>query len=190
MPNMPFRLMTPPIEQKPGMSSNASPTFSSLGRSPSIGPPAYTTDDLLAARNQRYSRWVYLVRTGIAAITLATSIAVIACVGVSLRDYSDSHPKGQWLLPLWPTHVDLRPSHTVLGCGITIAVLSIVCLAAAFAPMVCQMRAILTPNVTYLRRSREQTSRTSSTSSTPLPPSSAWLPPSSPSSSHPWSVTI
>ncbi len=128
--------MTPVQEQRLKMNS---PTFSSLGRSPSIGPPAYTTDDLLAARNQKYSRWVYLLRIAVAAITLAASIPVIACAGVSLHAYSDSHSNGDWLLPLWPTHVDLRPTHTVLGCGITIAILSIAYLAAAFAPMVCNV---------------------------------------------------
>ena len=133
---MPFRVMTPVQEHKSKMTSNSSPTFSSLGRSPSIGPPAYTTDDLLAARNQKYSRWVYFLRIAIAVTTLATSIAVVACAGVSLHAYSDSHSNGDWLLPLWPLHVDLRPTHTVLGCGITVAILSIVYLAAAFAPMV------------------------------------------------------
>ena len=128
--------MTPVQEQKPKMHSSASPTFSSLGRSPSIGPPAYTTDDLLAARNRKYSRWVYLLRIAIAAATLVISIAVIACVGASLHAYSESHSNGDWLLPLWPTHVDLRPSHTVLGCGITVAILSITYLAASFVPMV------------------------------------------------------
>lgn len=128
--------MTPPPEKKPKMNSSASPTFSTLGRSPSIGPPAYTTDDLVAARNQKHSRWVYLLRIGIAAITLGTSIAVIACAGVSLRGYTDSHLDGEWLLPLWPMNVDLRPTHTVLACGVVIAMLSVGYLAAAFAPMV------------------------------------------------------
>ena len=136
---MPFRVMTPVQEQKPKMDSSVSPSFSSLGRSPSIVPPAYTTDDLLAARNQKYSRWVYLLRIAIAAITLATSIAVIACAGVSLHAYSESHSNGDWLLPLWPTHVDLRPTHAVLGCGITVAIMSIAYLAAAFAPMVSEV---------------------------------------------------
>ncbi len=133
---MTFRIMTPPSQQKPKFVSSGSPTFSAMGRSPSIVPPAYTTDDLLAARNQKFSRWVYLIRLGITAITLATSIAAIACAGVALRHYSNSHLGAEWLLPLWPLNVDLRPTHSVLGCGITVAVLSLVYLAAAFAPMV------------------------------------------------------
>ena len=130
-------MLSPIQEQKPKMSSNASPTFSSLDRSPSIIPPAYTTDDLLAARNQKFSRWVYLFRIAIAATTLVASIAIIACAAVALHAYSDSHSNGDWLLPLWPLNVDLRPTHTVLGCGITIAVLSLGYLIVSFAPMVC-----------------------------------------------------
>lgn len=128
--------MTPPPQQKPRFVSSGSPTFSTLGRSPSISPPAYTTDDILAARNSKYSRWVYMLRLGITATTLAASIVVTALAGVSLRNYTDSHLGAEWLLPLWPSRVDLRPTHTLLGCGITILVLSLAYLAAAFAPMV------------------------------------------------------
>ncbi|KAL2038993.1 hypothetical protein N7G274_008333 [Stereocaulon virgatum] len=133
---MAFRFQAPPAsQQKTQMTSNMSPTFSALGRSPSIGPPAYTTDDLQAARNEKQARLLHLMRIAIAAVTLGISIAVIACTAVSLKAYSDSHYGAEWLLPLWPLHVDLRPSHTVLGCGITIAVFGLAYLAATFIPM-------------------------------------------------------
>ena len=128
-------------DRKPQMTSGASPTFSTLGRSPSIGPPAYTTDDLLAAKYQKISRWVHLIRVAIAAITLIASIAVIACAGASLRAYSNSRLEPEWILPLWPLDVDLRPSHAILGCGITVALLSLGYLAVAFVPMVCRTSA-------------------------------------------------
>ena len=123
-------------DRKPQMTSSASPTFSTLGRSPSIGPPAYTTDDLLAARYQKLSRWVHLVRVATAAFTFIASIAIIACVGASLRAYSSSRLEPEWILPLWPLNVDLRPSHAILGCGISVALLSLAYLAVAFVPMV------------------------------------------------------
>ena len=125
-------------DRKPQMTSTTSPTFSTLGRSPSIAPPAYTTDDLLTARYQRLSRWVNLVRAAIAAITFIASIAVIACVGASLRAYSNSRLEPEWILPLWPLDVDLRPSHAILGCGIVVALLSLGYLAVASVPMVCR----------------------------------------------------
>lgn len=123
-------------DRKPQMTSSTSPTFSTLGRSPSIGPPAYTTDDLLAARYQKLSRWVHLVRVATAAFTFIASIAIIACVGASLRAYSNSRLEPEWILPLWPLNVDLRPSHAILGCGISVALLSLAYLAVAFVPMV------------------------------------------------------
>lgn len=125
-------------ERKPQMTSNSSPTFSGLGRSPSIGPPAYTTDDLLAAKYQKFSRWVHLIRVAIAVITFIASVAVIACVGASLRAYSNSRLDPEWILPLWPLNVDLRPSHAILGCGIAVALLSLAYLAVAAVPMVCR----------------------------------------------------
>ena len=129
-------------DRKPQMTSTASPTFSTLGRSPSIGPPAYTTDDLLAAKYQKYSRWVHHIRVAIAAITFIASIAVIACVGASLRAFSDSRHEPEWILPLWPLDIDLRPSHAMLGCGIAVSVLSLAYLAVAFVPMVCHTKAM------------------------------------------------
>ena len=137
-------------DQKPRMTSTTSPTFSTLGRSPSIAPPAYTTDDLLAAKYQRLSRWVHLVRAAIAAVTFIASIAVIACIGASLRAYSNSRREPEWILPLWPLNVDLRPSHAILGCGIAVALLSIGYLAVASVPMVCRTSAFETVRSTNM----------------------------------------
>ena len=139
---MPLGVTKSSADRKPQMTSNTSPTFSTLGRSPSIGPPAYTTDDLLAARYQKFSKWVHLMRVAIAAITFIASIAIIACVGASLRAYAISRLEPEWILPLWPLNVDLRPSHAILGCGIAVALLSLAYLAVAFVPMVCRTVAI------------------------------------------------
>ena len=181
---MSFRVMTPPPEQKLQMNSHSSPTFSSLGRSPSIGPPAYTTDDLLAAKYEKLSRWVQWFRTFIAIVTLGASIAVIACAAASLQAFSGSHLEPQWLLPLWPLNVDLRPTHTVLGCGITIAVFSFAYLAASFISMVSH--AISSRNVsTQLTSTKSHANSTTSISPPPSSPFSGCSRPSSPSSSPP-----
>ena len=107
-----------------------------MGRSPSFAPPLYTPDVLAAAKTQKFSRWVYLLRIGISAITLGTSITIVACAGVALHSYHDSRLGPEWLLPLWPVNVDLRPVQAVIGCGISILVFSIVYLGASFAPVV------------------------------------------------------
>ena len=143
-------------DRKPQMTSSTSPTFSTLGRSPSIGLPAYTTDDLLAARYQKFSRWVHMMRVAIAVMTFIASIAMIACVGASLRAYSNSRLEPEWILPLWPLNVDLRPSHAILGCGIAIALLSLAYLAVAFVPMVCRTGTItVVQHADYYRTATE-----------------------------------
>ena len=132
---MPFGAMAPSHQQKSQVTSHSSPV-SGYDRSSSEGLASYTTDDLAHARYTKYSRGLEWVRIVLTVITLAISIAVTACAGVSLEAYSESHVQPDWLLPLWPLNVDLRPSHALLGCGITVIVLSLVYLIAAFAPMV------------------------------------------------------
>ena len=127
--------MTPQPQQKPQMNVHTSP-LSDYGKSPSLGPPSYTTDDLANAKYSKYSRGLEWTRITLNVIILAVSVAVTACAGVSLRAYSKSHVQPEWLLPLWPLHVDLRPAHALLGCGITITVLSLIYLVAAFSPLV------------------------------------------------------
>lgn len=87
------------------------------------------------------------MRVAIAAISFIASVATIACVGASLRAYSDSRLEPEWILPLWPLNVDLRPSHAILGCGIAVALLSLAYLAVAFVPMVCRTIAIALFNI-------------------------------------------
>lgn len=76
------------------------------------------------------------MRVGVTAATLAVSIAIIACAASSLRGYSDTHLETEWLLPLWPLSVDLRPTHAVLACGIVVAVADLLYLAPALYPSV------------------------------------------------------
>ena len=140
---MSSNMMAPRPQEKPKMTATSSPSFSQLGRSPSIGgPPGYTTDDIIAAQNLRCARWLHILRISINAFTLAASIAVVACAASSLRSYSQSHVDPEWLLPLWPLHVDLRPSHAVLACGIIVAIFSLAYMAVAFVPLVSRTSSI------------------------------------------------
>lgn len=127
----------PPTAEVSHDSGRHFPSFSSSRQSPSREPPAYSTDDLLAAKYQKTSKLVSSIRTAAAAITLAISIAIVACAGNSLRAYSSTHLGGDWWLPLWPTHVDLRPTHSALACGIVVMFSSLIYLVAAFFPSVC-----------------------------------------------------
>ena len=134
---MSFRMMnTSPEKQHPQTTVHSSPNFSQYGHSPSIAPPAYTTDDLLAAKYNKVSKWTTIIRVAIAFTSLCISVAVLGCAADSLQEYSYSNTEQPWLLPLWPTSVDLRPTHTILACGIVITVFSLAYLVLAFIPMV------------------------------------------------------
>ncbi|MCJ1430626.1 hypothetical protein MMC29_008544 [Sticta canariensis] len=74
------------------------------------------------------------IRLATSLITLALSIAIIACADNSLRAYTSTNLGGEFFLPLWPMKVDLRPTRAVLACGTVILVSSVVYLAAALFP--------------------------------------------------------
>jgi len=171
--------MTPqPAKQKPQMAVHTSPSFSQYGRSPSLVQPAYTTDDIAAARYSEYSWWLHCVRIALTTITLALSIAVIACAAISIRQYHDSHMEPEWLLPLWPVSVDLRPTHVVLGCGIVILIFSLAYLILTFVPMVS--RSSFRPPVFWANQAPSPTNSTTSSSPPPLYSSLPGPSPSSP----------
>lgn len=127
----------PPTAEQASRNSGRHFPSSSARRSPSQEPPPYTTDDILAAKYQKKLKLISAIRTATSAITLAISIAIVACAGNSLRAYSSTHMSGSWWLPLWPTHVDLRPTHSALACGIVVMISSLIYLIAAFFPSVC-----------------------------------------------------
>ncbi len=141
---MSFQLITPKSAAQ--RDSKQPVSFSSSHRNASLEPPAYTTDDILAAKYRKYSKYWQWMRVGITVATLAVSIAVIACAASSLRGYSDTHLESEWLLPLWPLSVDLRPTHAVLACGIVVAVADLLYLAPALFPSVGNPRS---PNPTF-----------------------------------------
>lgn len=118
--------------------------FASSRRPPSQEPPAYTTDDILAYKHQKYSKLVSWLRIALSAITLVVSVAIVACSGSSLRAYSGSSFAGEWWLPIWPLSVDLRPTHAVLACGIVLLSASLIYLAAALFPSVISYHRIET----------------------------------------------
>ncbi|KAG8528950.1 uncharacterized protein KY384_006639 [Bacidia gigantensis] len=135
---MSFRVMTPK-PSKPQMTSHSTP-ISGYGRSPSLDPPSFTTDDLATAKYIRFSRMLEWLRIALAITTLAAATTVTACAGVALRTYSDTRVQPEWLLPVWPHNVDLRPTHAVLACGIIITIFSLLYVIAAFAPLPSKTR--------------------------------------------------
>ena len=111
--------------------------FPSFRQTASFEPPPYSTTDIYAERYQKFAGYLHWARVALSAITLIAGIVIVACAGSSLRSYSSTHLDSEYLLPLWPSTVDLRPTHTILACGVVITVFSLIYLIAAFAPTVC-----------------------------------------------------
>lgn len=135
-----FDTSPPPGERngtkRPHLSVFRFTSFQSTSRRPSQTPPAYSTNDVFATRNQRHAKVLHWLRVAMAVITLLASVVVMACAGKALTTYTSTRDNAEWILPLWPTSVDLRPTHAILACGILLAVGSIFYLVAALAPTV------------------------------------------------------
>ncbi|KAL8711234.1 MAG: hypothetical protein Q9220_004379 [cf. Caloplaca sp. 1 TL-2023] len=121
--------------KRPHLSVFRFASFQSASRRPSQAPPAYSPDDVLAERNHLHAKILRWMRVAIASITILISIAVIACSATALRTYTDTrYGSAEWILPLWPSVVDLRPTHAILACGIVLTILNLFHLVAALAP--------------------------------------------------------
>lgn len=124
------------VSRKSYLTSHHSRSFSSSRQNPSQDPPAYTTEDVLAAKYHKLAKLLSSLRIATAAITLAISISIIGCAANSLQTYSGNDFSQDWGLPLWPMKVDLRPTRAVLSSGVIVTVASLVYLAAALFPSV------------------------------------------------------
>ncbi len=105
-------------------------------RRPSQAPPAYSPDDVLATKKQLHAKVIHWLRVAVAFITFLVSIVIIACSATALRTYTNTRFNAEWILPLWPSTVDLRPTHALLACGVIVAATSIFYLVVAIAPTV------------------------------------------------------
>lgn len=131
----------PPTHEHPAHQSHSRrfPSFSSSsqqhGQAP---PPAYTTntDDILAAKYQRWTKFLSIIRIATAAITLIVSVPIVGTTGNSLQAYQSTNLGGNMYLPLWPSSVDLRPTHSILACGVVVTTWSLIYLIASFFPSV------------------------------------------------------
>ncbi|KAL8864633.1 MAG: hypothetical protein Q9174_007279, partial [Haloplaca sp. 1 TL-2023] len=107
----------------------------STTRNPSRNPPAYTTDDAVAGRNTTHAKVLRWLRIALSIITFLLAIIIISFSGNVLRTYSNNrNNEVEWILPLWPATVDLRPTHALLGGATVLAVFSILNLVAILAP--------------------------------------------------------
>lgn len=122
--------------KRPHLSVFRFASFQSASRRPSQAPPAYSPNDVLATKNQLHVKILHWLRIAIASITFIISVVILACSASALRTYTGTRYHAEWVLPLWPSVVDLRPTHALLACGIILSVTSIFYLVVALVPTV------------------------------------------------------
>lgn len=127
----------PPTHEHPAHQSH-SRRFPSSSSQHGQSPPAYSTstEDILAAKYQRWSKLLNAIRIATAVITLIISVPIVGTTGNSLKAYQSTNLGGKLYLPLWPAHVDLRPTHSILACGVVVTTWSLIYLIASFFPSV------------------------------------------------------
>lgn len=129
----------PPTHEHPALQSHSRrfPSFSSSSQH-GQAPPAYSTntEDVLAAKYQRWTKFLNLIRITTAALTLIISVPIVGTTGNSLKSYQSTNLGGNMYLPLWPASVDLRPTHSILACGVVLTTWSLIYLIASFFPSV------------------------------------------------------
>ncbi|KAL8665384.1 MAG: hypothetical protein Q9202_002277 [Teloschistes flavicans] len=122
-------------KKRPHLSVFRFASFQTTNRTPSQAPPAYSPDDTLAERNHLHAKILHWMRLAIALVTLLVSLIIIAFSGNVLRIYNDTRYNNvEWILPLWPATVDLRPARALVACGVVLAVFSLVYVVLALAP--------------------------------------------------------
>lgn len=128
----------PPTHEHPAHQSHSRrfPYFSSSQHGQS--PPAYSTgtEDILAAKYQRWSKLLNAIHIATAVIALIISVSIVGTTGNSLKAYQSTNIGGKMYLPLWPANVDLRPTHSILACGVVVTTWSLIYLIASFFPSV------------------------------------------------------
>lgn len=144
----------PPTHEHPAHQSHSRrfPSFSSSSQH-GQSPPAYSTstEDILAAKYQRWSKLLNAIRIATAVITLIISVPIVGTTGNSLKAFQSTNLGAKLYLPLWPAYVDLRPTHSILACGVVVTTWSLIYLIASFFPSVRPLSPPFTPPFTSLR---------------------------------------
>ncbi|RAH73199.1 uncharacterized protein BO66DRAFT_237250 [Aspergillus aculeatinus CBS 121060] len=80
------------------------------------------------------TRFLRLVRLGLAILIFCVAIPTIACEAVALHHYRQTSRYSQVWLYLWPLNLDLRPAKALLACGSVIALQTLIYIIAALLP--------------------------------------------------------
>ncbi|KAG9239230.1 hypothetical protein BJ875DRAFT_448761 [Amylocarpus encephaloides] len=79
------------------------------------------------------------VSLGLTTLALLSAIAIVGTSAQALGTYNTTHLGRDYLLPLWPSNFDIRPTTALVACGAVIIVSSAISLVLSFVP---ELRAI------------------------------------------------
>jgi hypothetical protein len=76
------------------------------------------------------------VRLGLTLLALLSSIVIVGTSSHTLGTFHSTHLGEEYLLPLWPSNFDLRPTNALVACGVFIIFFSALSLIASGVPAV------------------------------------------------------
>lgn len=86
--------------------------------------------------NARRTRVVESARQGLTVLTLLLGLSIVGTSGETLRVYNKTHVSSNFLLPLWPFDLNLRPTVALVTCSSILVVSSIIALIGSKVPAV------------------------------------------------------
>jgi hypothetical protein len=75
-------------------------------------------------------------RLGLTFFALLSSIVIVGTSSHTLGTFHSTHLGEEYLLPLWPTNFDLRPTNALVACGVFIIFFSALSLITCSVPAV------------------------------------------------------
>jgi hypothetical protein len=94
-------------------------------------------------KSAKTARIVESVRLALTALALLSSISILGTSGDTLSVFNTTHLGEDFLLPLWPTDFDLRPTIALVACSAVVVVTSALALGVSKIPAVSQAPSLL-----------------------------------------------
>jgi len=96
----------------------------------------FDTPDAGHQKSAKSARVVESARLALTALALLSSITILGTSGDTLSVFNATHLGEDFLLPLWPSEFDLRPTVALVVCSAIVVVASALSLAVSKVPAV------------------------------------------------------
>ncbi|KAH6890372.1 hypothetical protein B0T10DRAFT_317249 [Thelonectria olida] len=114
------------------------------------------SEELQLDSKLRIYRLVDGARLGLTALALASGVTILSVAADSIAVYNATHVPDDYLLPLWPSKMDLRPTVALIVCSAIVTVANVLSLVASKTQLVQRRAAVhmiisfLTPAVAFV----------------------------------------